>query len=194
MASRSGPRDTDASGAEPERPDTTAAPPSDSGGRRGGLLGRVDRIKIPAKVLSSAPFRAAAPRVLPVLHRAVHRLSGGRLFDTTANPMCLLTTTGAKSGRQRETPLAAVPVEDGRLLVVGSNFASERHPAWTSNLLAEPRATVTFRGETYPVVARLLAGEERAQRWEELVRWYPNWRDYSTVTDREFRVFQLDRG
>lgn len=178
------------------RSDRTAAGADDgppSGSARRGIRGWIDRVKVPGWVLTSAPFRTLAPKVVPRVHRAVHRLSGGRLLDTTANPMCLLVTTGARSGRPRETPLAAVPIEDGRLLVVGSNFAAERHPAWTANLLANPRATVTFRGDTHPVEARLLTGEERAVRWEELLRWYPNWRDYSHVTDREFRVFELRR-
>lgn len=155
--------------------------------------GWIDHLKIPDAVLTSRPFRAVAPRVLPKAHRAVNRLSGGRLFDTPANPMCMLVTTGARSGQPRETPLAAVPVEEGRLLVVGSNFAAETHPAWTANLLAHPDATVTFRGETYQVRARLLADDERSARWQELLVWYPNWRGYSAITDREFRVFELAR-
>lgn len=164
-----------------------------TGSPRRGVRGWIDRIEVPGWVLTSAPFRALAPKVVPRVHRAVHSLSGGRLLDTTANPMCILVTTGARSGRPRETPLAAVPIEDSRLLVVGSNFAADHHPSWTANLLAHPRATVTFRGDTHPVEARLLSGDERADRWEQLLRWYPNWRDYSQVTDREFRVFELRR-
>lgn len=174
-------------GGDPDVRDTQAALPK-AGARRGRWI---DRVRIPSRVLTSAPFRAVAPKVLPIAHRAIHRLSGGRLLDTPANPMCLLVTIGARSGLERETPLAAVPVGGRGLIVVGSNFASEHHPAWTANLLAHPDATVTFRGETYPVVARLLSPDERADRWEELVAWFPNWRDYSTVTDREFRVFEL---
>ena len=150
------------------------------------------RVKVPARVLSSAPFRWAAPKVLPPTHKLLHRLSGGRLmFDSQRQPMCMLHTIGARSGEPRETPLAAVPVEDGALLVVGSNFASPRHPAWTAHLLAHPDATVTFRGRTYPVTARLLNDRERADRWDLLLEWFPNWRDYTEVTDREFRVFEL---
>jgi len=105
--------------------------------------------------------------------------------------MCMLHTTGARSGQPRDTPLAAVPVEDGKLLVVGSNFASDTHPAWTANLIAHPDITVTFRGRTFPVSSRLLSGDERSQRWDTLLEWFPNWSDYTEVTDREFRVFEL---
>ncbi len=150
-------------------------------------------IKVPGKVLASRPFRWAAPKVLPQTHRLLHRLSRGRWVagSTRSQPMCMLHTTGARSGQPRDTPLAAVPVEDGKLLVVGSNFASDTHPAWTANLIAHPDITVTFRGRTFPVSSRLLSGDERSQRWDTLLEWFPNWSDYTEVTDREFRVFEL---
>lgn len=150
--------------------------------------------KIPARVLASKPFRAVAPRVLPPMHRLVHRVSGGRtLLDSDSQPMGLLVTTGARSGEPRETPLAVVPDGPDRFLVVGSNFARESHPQWTANLFVHPRATLTFRGVTSPVEARLLAGDERARRWQDLLVVFPNWDDYTRVTAREFRVFELTR-
>ena len=60
------------------------------------------RVKVPARVLSSAPFRWAAPKVLPPTHKLLHRLSGGRLmFDSQRQPMCMLHTIGARSGEPR---------------------------------------------------------------------------------------------
>ena len=148
--------------------------------------------KVPGAVLASKPFRWLGPKVFPRFHRVVLRATGGRtMLDSKAQPMLLLATTGAKSGQRRETPLATVPLQRGTYLVVGSNFASERHPAWTANLLAHPDATVTFRGRTFPVAARLLTGEQRSACWNEALEWYPGWKDYLEVTDREFRVFEL---
>lgn len=149
-------------------------------------------VKVPGVVLASAPFRWLGPKVFPRFHRLVLRATGGRtMLDSKAQPMLMLATTGAKSGQRRETPLATVPLARGTYLVVGSNFARERHPAWTANLLAHPDASVTFRGTTFDVSARLLTGEERAACWDEALEWYPGWRDYLEVTDREFRVFEL---
>ncbi len=148
---------------------------------------------MPAGVLVSGPFRRLAPAVLPQTHRFLHRLSGGRWIvgSTASQPMCMLHTIGARSGEPRDAPLGAVPIEDGKLLVVGSNFASDKHPAWTTNLIAHPEVTVTFKGRTFPVSARLLSGQERKDRWDLLLEWFPNWSDYTAVTDREFRVFEL---
>jgi len=165
----------------------------DAGGGQPAWIERIRSFKVPASWLASKPFRWAAPRVLPQTHRLLLRLSGGRWIvgSTSSQPMCMLHTIGARSGEPRDAPLAAVPIEDDKLLVVGSNFASDRHPAWTANLIAHPDVSITFKGHTFPVTARLLSGQERQERWNMLLGWFPNWRDYTSVTDREFRVFEL---
>jgi deazaflavin-dependent oxidoreductase (nitroreductase family) len=57
-------------------------------------------------------------------------------------PVVMLTTTGAKTGRQRTRPVLGIP--DGeRLILVGSNFGRPHHPAWYHNLRAGPRAIGT---------------------------------------------------
>ena len=197
-------------GAESVTEDHGIVPPAGPGTRSVGWYGRhqmgdargeSDSGEAPApakgfrmsgRVLVSRPFRVIGPRVIPPFHRAISRLTGGRtLFDSAAQPMLTLTTRGSRTGQRRETPLAAVPLERGRFLVVGSNFARERHPAWTANLLANPDAEILFRGRRTPVRARLLEGDERQRRWQTAVGWFPGWIQYVTVTDREFRLFEL---
>ena len=148
---------------------------------------------MPDRVVLSRPFRAIGPRLIPPFHRAINRLTGGRtLLDSAAQPLLILTSKGARTGQIRETPLAAVRLERGRFLVVGSNFARQRHPAWSANLIANPDAEVLFRGERRPVLARLLEGAERERRWQTAVAWYPHWTDYEIMTERELRVFELE--
>ncbi|MCB0945391.1 MAG: nitroreductase family deazaflavin-dependent oxidoreductase, partial [Mycobacterium sp.] len=72
----------------------------------------------------------------------------------------LLTTTGRKSGLQRTSALSYLRDGD-RLLVLGSNFGQRHHPGWSSNLIAEPEATVALGGTEIPVTATLLTGAER---------------------------------
>lgn len=149
--------------------------------------------RMPARVVLSRPFRTIGPLVVPRIHRAISRLSRGRtLLDSAAQPMLMLITKGAKTGQTRETPLGAVPLEQGRFLVVGSNFARDHHPAWTANLLASPDAEIVFRGRRTLVGARLLAGAEREARWQTAVAWYPLWTQYDAVTERELRLFELE--
>jgi deazaflavin-dependent oxidoreductase (nitroreductase family) len=153
-------------------------------------LGRVQRLW--SAVLTSRVFRSVAPRVVPPFHRFVSRVSGGRtLLDSRRQPMLILHTVGARTGQPRETPLAAVPADDDRIYVVGSNFARESHPAWTANLMVGPDAEITFRGRRRPVVARLLGDQERAEVWPRLLEIFPAWERYGDVTSRPFRVFEL---
>ena len=149
--------------------------------------------RMPAGVVLSRPFRAIGPHIVPPFHRAVNKLTRGRtLLDSAAQPMLMLVSTGAKSGQTRQTPLAAVPLEEGRFLVVGSNFAREHHPAWTANLLANPDAEIVYRGKQTSVRTRLLMGTEREVRWQTAVAWYPLWIQYEARTDRELRLFELE--
>jgi deazaflavin-dependent oxidoreductase (nitroreductase family) len=141
--------------------------------------------------------RFSAVVIAPV-DRFVYQRSGGRLSTMhvgqrgrAALPTLLLTTTGRKTGQARTAAVAYL--EDGeRLVLVASNFGQERHPAWSANLLAEPRATVQIRTERRDVVARLAREDEQAALWPRLLEIYPGWTQYREWTDRPFRMFVLE--
>lgn len=136
------------------------------------------------------------PKVLTRVDAVLHRLTGGRviaadlLFDTL-----WLTTTGRRSGRPRTSALARLDL-DGTPVVIASNFGRESHPAWSHNLLADPRATIEEDGHERPVTARLLTPEERARVWPQAVRLWPGYETYRRATDgiREIRMFALEPG
>ncbi|MEU9149985.1 nitroreductase family deazaflavin-dependent oxidoreductase [Streptomyces sp. NPDC048417] len=145
------------------------------------------------KVSATRGFAKVAPHVIPVLDRAVHRISRGRtLLSAQLLPGVILTSTGARSGLPRRTPLACMPEGDGWLLV-GSNFGRTGNPAWTHNLLGHPDAEISWKGRDIPVTARLLAGEERAAAWRALLGFWPPYATYQERVDREIRVFRLMR-
>lgn len=143
------------------------------------------------RVAASPRFAKVAPAIVPKVDRFVSRISGGR-FMTSGGivPSMVLVTTGARSGRRRETPLATVPEGDA-FYVVGSNFAREAHPAWSYNLLAHPEATAVFRGRRIPVVAHLLDAGEKAEVWPRLTAIWPTYDTYEDRTERALRVFRL---
>jgi deazaflavin-dependent oxidoreductase (nitroreductase family) len=144
------------------------------------------------KMSGSKAFRAVGPKVVPHLDRALHRVTGGRVIMSGGMlPSLVLTTTGAKTGQRRQTPLATKP-EDGGWYVVGSNFGKEKHPAWTANLIANPQAEVSFKAKTTPVNAHLLTAEEKAEVWPHLVKFWPNYDVYTERSGRDLRVFRLD--
>ena len=106
----------------------------------GSPIGRITQ-----RVAGSGPFKVVGPKVVPPLDRLLHRLTGGRvLLSRALLPGLVLTTTGRRSGQPRPTPLMCVPEPEGTWLVLGSNFGQDSHPAWTGNLLAEPRASVSY--------------------------------------------------
>jgi deazaflavin-dependent oxidoreductase (nitroreductase family) len=104
----------------------------------------------------------------------------------------VLETRGAKTGELRRVALVYLPDGDGAL-VVASNFGREHHPAWSTNLLAHPDFQVAAGGERWQGRARLLDAEEKAERWPELIAHMPAWDGYTKVTDRDLRVFALER-
>lgn len=147
------------------------------------------------KVSSTRGFAKVAPHVIPVLDRAVHRLTRGKvLLSAQMLPGVILTSTGARSGQARRTPLACMPEDDGRSwLLVGSNFGRAGHPAWTHNLLAHPDAEVSWKGRDIPVTARLLEGEERVAAWKAALGFWPPYATYQARVEREIRLFRVVR-
>jgi deazaflavin-dependent oxidoreductase (nitroreductase family) len=146
-----------------------------------------------ARRLASAPwFARIGPKVVPPLDRLLNRLSGGRiLLPQVVLPSIVLTTLGNRSGLPRQAPLICMPEDDGSFVVVGSNFGRDHHPAWTTNLLHEPKAEVRYQGRRIPVTARILEDDERAEVWPRLVRIWSVYDTYVERADRRLRVFRL---
>jgi len=147
----------------------------------------------PAYAFASTRVGSRFIRFLVPLDRQLLRLTKGKypLFGPTALPPLLLTTTGRKSGLPRETALNYLRDGD-RLLILGSNFGQQQHPAWTSNLLAHPAATVAIGGVEVPVRANLLEGPDRDEALRRFLA-YPMYRSYRTRTERDLRLFALTR-
>jgi deazaflavin-dependent oxidoreductase (nitroreductase family) len=144
------------------------------------------------KVAGAAWFRKVGPTVVPKLDKAIHRVTRGRMMlSQLLVPTLYLTTVGAKSGLERVTPLLCMPEAGGGWVVVGSNYGREGHPAWTGNLLKNPKARVEYERKTYDVVGVLLEGEERTRVWARLNEIWPVYNQYQARVDRELRVFRL---
>src|ERR1700755_1803622 len=88
------------------------------------------------------------------------RAKGGKVTGQFANAdLLLLTTTGAKSGEQRVSPLAYFRV-GGKLIIIGSFAGAPVNPAWVHNLRANPGAHVEVGTESFDVTARELPSDE----------------------------------
>ena len=130
-----------------------------------------------------------ARRAISWLNVFVYTISKGRMMNKFAgDPICLVTMTGAKSGRRRTIPLMYVPYRDG-VLLVASLGGARSHPLWYHNLVAHPDVTVLESGRRRHLRARLLAGEERAAAWPVCVEHYAPYAEYQEKTNREIPVF-----
>ncbi|OOC52870.1 MULTISPECIES: nitroreductase/quinone reductase family protein [Nocardiopsis] len=145
--------------------------------------------------MTENPYIRPEPHVsdfnVPVVEE--FRANGGRvggMFE--GGDLLLLTTVGARSGREHTTPLGYVRVED-RLLVVGSAGGSDRHPAWYHNILAHPMVTVELGTEEFSAVAVPAEGAERNRLFDEIARRVPGYGDYQAGTGRILPVVALER-
>ena len=107
-------------------------------------------------------------------------------------PLLLLTTTGARTGQRRTTPMMYIP--DGeRLLVIASNAGAPTHPDWHYNLLAHPDVTVEVGAETYDATATIIEGAERQRLWAMVVERYPFFAEHQANVTRQIPVIALRR-
>ena len=96
----------------------------------------------------------------------------------------ILTTTGAKSGKLRRTPL--IRVTDGeRWFVVASMGGAPNNPQWFHNMVAHPDVTIQDRATVHELRARIASPEEKAAYWPIAVAAWPDYDKYQASTDRD---------
>src|ERR1700753_4280522 len=113
---------------------------------------------------------------------------GGGQFEGA--DLLLLTTTGAKSGQLRVSPLAYFRI-DGKLLIIGSYAGADVNPAWVHNLRANPAARIEIGNDSSDVTARELPSAERDELFEQIAAAPPGFADYQAKTSRVIPVFEL---
>lgn len=124
---------------------------------------------------------------------AEFRENGGKvggMFEGA--PLLLLTTTGAKSGQPRLSPLA-YSTDDDNLVIIASKAGAPEHPAWFHNIRANPEVTVEVGTETFPARASVPSGAERRRLYDQMAAKMPNFAEYELKTTREIPVVVLER-
>jgi len=122
---------------------------------------------------------------------ALYESSGGTEGTTMRGmPVVIITSTGAKTGKIRKTPLMRVEHE-GSYAAVASQGGAPSHPTWYFNLVADPRVEVQDGPVKQEMLAREVIGEEKALWWERAVAAFPNYADYQQKADREIPLFVL---
>jgi deazaflavin-dependent oxidoreductase (nitroreductase family) len=104
--------------------------------------------------------------------------------------LLLLTTTGAKSGQRRVSPLAYFRI-DGKLIIIGSFAGAPVNPAWVHNLRADPAARVEVGTDSFDVTARELPAAERDELFDKVAAAAPGFGEYQSNTSRVIPLFEL---
>ena len=158
--------------------------------RRRGPLRRLVQMAAAIVPMSMVPVRA-----LPRIDRGFYRLSRGHTtFSAWVSglPVVMLTSTGARTGKPRTIPVLGLPDCD-RLVVIASNYGRPNNPGWYHNLLAHPRAVVTWEGSSIQMRARELKGEERQVHVARGLEAYPWWEQYHRRAEpRQVPVIMLE--
>jgi F420H(2)-dependent quinone reductase len=117
-------------------------------------------------------------RIAWVLHRALYRLSGGRIGLSRPKAggrfgMMRLATLGRRSSQSRVAIIGYY--EDGENLVtLAMNGWADAEPAWWLNLQTQPDTTVELKDGPRAVRAHAATGPERERLWAKF-RDYPGW-------------------
>ena len=97
--------------------------------------------------------------------------------------LALLTTLGARSGKIRHTPLGFARDKEN-LVILASNAARTRHPAWYWNIKKNPEVTVTIAGGGQGRYRADVVepGPERDRLWSVLCTMIPGFEEYPART------------
>ena len=136
-------------------------------------------------------------RIIKALSAAnvrLYRVTRGRIGGTwrvgsafpRGIPVCLLTTTGRKTGQARTLPL--VFLREGERSPGGLPRRPAAQPDAVPEPAANPEVTVQVRGRVQAMHARTASATERDELWPKLVDLYADFDNYAAWTEREIPV------
>lgn len=142
-----------------------------------------------------SPWTVKIIKAMSAVNVRLYKLTGGRVGSKwrvgsafpRGIPVCLVTTTGRKTGQPRVSPLLFLPDGD-RIVLVASQGGLPKNPMWFLNMLTTPEVTVQIRSDVRTMRARVATADERAELWPKLVAMYADFDSYQSWTDREIPV------
>lgn len=118
------------------------------------------------------------------------RANGGKVPGP--NRLLLLTTTGAKSGLKRTTPVA-YSTDGDHLVIAASKGGAPTNPDWYFNLLANPIVTVELGTERFQARASVVEEQQRARLYAQHAALMPGFAEYPKKTTRRIPIVLLER-
>jgi deazaflavin-dependent oxidoreductase (nitroreductase family) len=142
----------------------------------------------------SVPVATVAAMDMQAINRKVidQFRAGGEIEGMHRERLLLLTTTGARTGLARTTPMM-FHADGDRVLVMASNAGARKTPDWYANLAANPAVQVEIGDESYAATASVLAGAERERLWADITAANPFFLDHEKKAERQIPVVALAR-
>jgi deazaflavin-dependent oxidoreductase (nitroreductase family) len=126
------------------------------------------------------------------IHRNVFLATNGRVFGKLMGmPALMLTTTGRKTGQERQSMLTTPVHDNDRIVIVASWGGDDRHPKWYLNLRENPDVEVVIDGRKRAMRAKVATPEEKTELWPQVVSTYKGYGQYQTRTEREIPLVIL---
>src|SRR5437588_3446679 len=130
-------------------------------------------------------FEAWNRQVIEEFHANEGKVNG-------SNSLLLLTTTGARSGKQRVNPLAYT-TDGERLVIIASKGGTPTNPDCYHNIVAHPDVTVEVGTETFEARDTVVEGAQRVELYAKQAAIMPNFAEYQAKTTRKIPVIVLTR-
>ena len=147
------------------------------------------------RATTSRPLAWLSARLLHRIDGVVQRATKGRSTFSgwvSGLPVVILTTTGARTGLSRRTPVLGIP-DDDALVVLAANFGKTTHPAWYHNVRATPEVDIAVDGVGRRYRATELTGVDRDRWFGRAVELNPGWLRYRTwAGERAIPVVRMD--
>ncbi|MFI5912519.1 nitroreductase family deazaflavin-dependent oxidoreductase [Dactylosporangium sp. NPDC051541] len=119
----------------------------------------------------------------------IHKRTGDRFAGMD---LLYITTVGARSGKERVSPVARFRDGDDAWLVVASNNGAATNPAWYHNLKAHPdQVWIEHGGTRRPATPHELTGAEREAALQKIIASQPRFAGYLKKTSRTLPVIRL---
>ena len=125
---------------------------------------------------------------------AEFRSSGGRIAEDGDAPVLLLTTTGARSGQPRTSPMMylADDRDTDRVYVFATAAGADTNPAWFHNIVTHPKNLgVEIGRDAMTADAEVLPDPLRERVYAVQAGRYPGFAEYQTNTTRSVPVVAL---
>lgn len=106
--------------------------------------------------------------------------------------LLLLHTTGAKSGKERISPVMTF-VDGGKHVIIASKAGADTHPDWYHNIVANQEVSVELGTEQFNAIATTTDEPQRTELYKKMEAISSGFTEYKSKTSRIIPVVTLTR-